>query len=643
MDTAEESLRIYENLSSGLSDIYEMAVRKDDLLSEDFSIGLYSEIRNLNDRYGEQLFLAKGGMKQVFKVEDKTTGRFVAMAYPIGDGEQSKERFLREARLTATLEHPNIMPVYDIGIDFENKPFFTMKLTGDKNLQTILKERKNSDWPLVQRLNLFMSICEGISYAHSRHVIHLDIKPQNILVGEFGEVLVCDWGLGKILFDEEEEDEYIDPSFFNEMTLDGVVKGTPGYMAPEQINKKLGERDYRTDIYALGGILYALLAGDAPIKGDTVEDIFGKTTAGQIPPLRDLKDNKVPLALDAVAMKALAVEPELRYNSVQELINEIESFLSGFATSAENAGFFKNSYLLMKRHKTSAFFSCLIVVLSTIFVVQLQKSEKQARDILTLYEAEKKQTELISKDASPHLATQAMGALYSYDFDRSLEFADRAVIRDPQNKNAWSAKALIHFYRQEFTASTTAMNKAEVNPTTRYFKSILRSVKGLKNDDSRLTPDEFISVLHKIPTQTQKRIFFRNEVENYRSISKHMKIINEMLFVNNPHVKHIAFDFKNENGKNILNLAGNTDIEQVGCIRQMPLHKLNVEGLSLKNNETAQMRGMPLEELNVAGTNIDKFAFVDAIPNLKKLTITKGVASQEVLADLHSKMQVIEK
>ena len=122
-----------------------------------------------------------------------------------------------------------------------------------------------------------------------------------------------------------------------------------------------------------------------------------------------------------------------------------------------------------------------------------------------------------------------------------------------------------------------------------------------------------------------------------------MKIVNEMLFVNNPHVKKIDFNFKIENGKNILNLAGNKDIEQVGCIRQMPLHKLNVEGLRWKNNEIAQMRGMPLEELNIAGTKIDKFAFVDAIPNLKKLTITKGTAPQKVLARLRDKMLVVEK
>ncbi|MCH2206237.1 MAG: serine/threonine protein kinase [Lentisphaerales bacterium] len=453
MDSAEESLRIFESLSTDLSDIYEMAVQREDLLSEDFGEGLYSEIRNLGERYGEPLLIGKGGMKQIFKVEDKTTGRFVAMAYVRKDGEQANQRFLREARLTATLEHPNIMPVYDIGIDSNSKPFFTMKLTGDKSLQTLLQERQECNWPLVQKLNLFLSICEGVSYAHSRHLLHLDIKPGNILVGEFGEVLVCDWGLGKILFDEEEEGEYIDPSFFNEMTMDGVVKGTPGYMAPEQVNRKLGERDQRTDIYALGGILYALLSGEAPIKGDTVEDIFGKTTSGQVVPLKNISGAKVPLTLDAVVMKALALNSAERYRTVETLIHDIESFLGGFSTVAENAGFLKNSYLLMKRHKTSTFFIGIIVLLSSVFVAKLQKSEIQARELLALYQAEKKQTEMIGKSASPHLATQALGALYAYEFDRSLEFAEKAILRDPENKSAWTAKARVHFYRQEFRAA----------------------------------------------------------------------------------------------------------------------------------------------------------------------------------------------
>ena len=160
----------------------------------------------------------------------------------------------------------------------------------------------------------------------------------------------------------------------------------------------------------------------------------------------------------------------------------------------------------MKRHKTSTFFIGLIILLSSIFVAKLQKSETQARELLTLYKAEKKQTEMIGKSASPHLATQSLGALYAYEFDRSLEFADKAVLRDSENKSAWTAKALVHFYRQEFRAAKNALIKAERSPTNRAFSKIIQSVLSLKNDHTRLTASEYITVLHKIPTQTQKRI-----------------------------------------------------------------------------------------------------------------------------------------
>ncbi|MCM8538236.1 MAG: protein kinase [Lentisphaeraceae bacterium] len=646
MDSSEQSLKIFETLSTDLTEIYEMAVQREDLLSEDFSASLYSEIRDLRDRYGQRKLIGKGGMKQVYKVEDKTTGRFVAMAQVREPSDRQNERFLREARLTATLEHPNIMPVYDIGIDKDGLAFFTMKMTGDKNLHEILKTRISSDepWPLVQRLNLFLGICEGLAYAHSRHVLHLDIKPQNVLVGEFGEVLICDWGLGKILFDEDDEDEEaIDPSFFNEMTIDGIVKGTPGYMAPEQVDKKLGDRNQQTDIYALGGILYALLSGEAPVKGDTVEDVFGKTTSGEIQPLKDFEGVSVPGALAAVAMKALSCNQAERYTSVEEVISEIESFMGGFSTTAENAGFLKNFYLFVMRHKAVSFFIFLIAILSSVFVFKLQKSERQARELLTLYEDEKKQNEMISKDASPHLATQALRYLYSYDFELSRDLAEKAVLRDKSNKEAKLVKGLMHFYTQEFNKASRALLKAPKSATRDLILKLSEEFSQYKKPIDRLSPEYFNKLLFKLPTLSQRRVLFRNEVQNYSSVTNHMKIIPAMLLVNNPHVKKVNFSFVQKDGKNILDLSGNSTLEQVGCIRKMPLHKLNVEGTNLAYRETLQMRGMPLEELNIAGTRIKSFSFLKALPNLKKLVISKGACPPELLAELRAEMEVIEK
>jgi len=156
-ETSEKSQIIFETLNTQLRGVYEIAKECADTLSEDFSPAVYRELRDLQERYGQRVSINEGGMKRIFKVEDKTSGRFVAMALlKKNDSIHDNERFLREARLTATLEHPNIMPVYDIGINFEEESFFTMKLTGGENLSELLKKRfSDSTWTLMQRLTLF--------------------------------------------------------------------------------------------------------------------------------------------------------------------------------------------------------------------------------------------------------------------------------------------------------------------------------------------------------------------------------------------------------------------------------------------------------------------------------------------------------
>ena len=637
--------QLFETLQTDLSDIYEMALNRDDILSEDFSHTLFQEIRELKERYGRKSFINEGGMKKVYKVEDKSTGRYVAMAFLKDNSHKQQERFLREARLTATLEHPNIMPVYDIGITGENEPFFTMKLTSGIGLDEIYKNRTaNGTWSLVQRLNLFLGICEGISYSHSRHVVHLDIKPHNILVGEFGEVLISDWGLGKILFDEDEEEESdsIDPAFFNEMTMDGFIKGTPGYMAPEQIDKSLGERDRQTDIYALGGILHFLLTGKAPVTGNNLDEIFEKTLTGTFSTTPEDRKN-IPAALAAVINKALSKDKHSRYQTVNVIRNDVEAYMGGFATSAENAGIFKNFLLFVNRHKVLTGSTVLIIAITTTFIIRLKKSERYSRELLSLYEQEQKKIQLIGKEASPHLASIATRNLYAYEYDLCRENAEKAVKRDPENKDAWEIKALCHFYTQEFNSAAKAFEKAPKRKLTNLFKRLAEKYGTSKDDSERLDAETFIQLLQKIPTTSLKRTLYRNEVLNYRSVSEHMKIINAMLYINNPHLSKVNFSFKKIDGKNVLDLSGNPEMDQVGCIRLMPLHSLNVEGLDLIDRETLQMRGMPLEELNIAGTKIKSLSFLESIPNLKKLTISRGMCSAKMLQDLRERMTVIEK
>ena len=183
---------IYQNINSSLVQY-----------SEDLQ-PIFDEILVVEDRYDKGSVVNQGGMKKILKTIDSLTNRPVAKAVLIDFEDADKaESFLREARLTAALEHPNIIPVYDIGVDDTQGPFFTMKLVGGKNLAEILKkmskEQEQSNYSLRDLLTIFLKICDAIHYAHSKGILHLDLKPENIQIGDYGEVLVCDWGLAKVM------------------------------------------------------------------------------------------------------------------------------------------------------------------------------------------------------------------------------------------------------------------------------------------------------------------------------------------------------------------------------------------------------------------------------------------------------------
>lgn len=296
-------------------------------------------------RFQEQSFHAIGGMKRIFKVKDVRTNRFVALA-ELKDqrpSEAKKNQFLREARIAAALEHPHIMPVYDLGVNNYGQPFFTMKFLRDESLYKVLKEwsKRNPvymrQYPRRTLLAAFLKICEAVAYAHSCGVIHLDIKPANIMIGAYGEVYLCDWGLAKIVHEAEESSE--SPSFdattFNDITLSGQIKGTPGFMAPEQIDRNLGRKDERTDIYALGALLYHILTLKKPLSGLPVQEILQRTLSGEISKPSEISIDPVSKDMEAVCLKAMQPAPALRYPKVSQLIEAFEQALQNIPNTTD--------------------------------------------------------------------------------------------------------------------------------------------------------------------------------------------------------------------------------------------------------------------------------------------------------------------
>jgi serine/threonine-protein kinase len=263
--------------------------------------------------------LGQGGMSVVYRVEDSVLDRQVAMKIanvPDGDSDLAA-RLLREAKIIAQLEHPGIVPVHDVGTLSDGRVYYTMKLVQGERLDEYAIRMST----LPERLRLLQRICDAVGFAHAHRVLHRDLKPQNVMVGPFGEVLVMDWGLSKIVHEAERAAIPVSTLPQNaqtpvDTTAHGAVLGTPGYMAPEQERGEVAAISERTDIFSLGAILQFLVRG-LPESSSHVAR---------------------PRVLAAIAQKATAESPSARYQSVADLSADLAAYLDGLPVQAYPEG-----------------------------------------------------------------------------------------------------------------------------------------------------------------------------------------------------------------------------------------------------------------------------------------------------------------
>jgi hypothetical protein len=287
-------------------------------------------------RYEARGLLGVGAMGEVHLCRDGWIGRDVAVKTAPRDAaaRETRERFLREARIQGQLEHPSIVPVYDMGIDADGDEFFAMKRVSGRTLTDVIEDLAVGDSPAlssefsrVRLLGIFRQVCLAIEYAHSRGVVHRDLKPANLMVGQFGEVYVLDWGLARVRGVAGESFGPIDAVPGG--TLAGQTLGTPGYMAPEQI-ASADSADERADVYALGAILFEILTL-TPLNPGLTHDARLRATqlARREPPSARVPDLDIPPELDAICLGATAHDPEARTASARELAEAVERFLEG--------------------------------------------------------------------------------------------------------------------------------------------------------------------------------------------------------------------------------------------------------------------------------------------------------------------------
>ncbi len=294
-------------------------------------------------RYEQKTLLGEGGMGEVRLVRDKHISRDVAMKVMRSAAEQRRDlraRFLREARVQGQLEHPAIVPVYDLGRDAAGNAFFTMRRIKGQTLEAVIERLRaggaeDGEYARHKLLSVFLRVCLAVDYAHKKGVIHRDLKPGNIMVGAYGEVYVLDWGLAKLLTPEEqatlEEEEQVRVSSSGVSATDvGQVMGTPGYMAPEQILAQTAEVGPRADIYALGSILFELLALEPLCGTGGATEVLMRAVKGlDASPQSRAPHRDVPPELDQVCVKATMAVPRERFASARHMHDAIDRYLSG--------------------------------------------------------------------------------------------------------------------------------------------------------------------------------------------------------------------------------------------------------------------------------------------------------------------------
>ncbi|MGE3511450.1 MAG: protein kinase [Vicinamibacterales bacterium] len=320
--------------------------------------------------------LGRGGMGIVRLAEDPELGRQLAIKFVREAGTDAAAQFLNEAQITAQLEHPNIVPVHEVGRDVLGRPWIAMKHIEGDSLAKVIEEWKlhgkrgalrGEDYSTI--LGIFNKACDAVAFAHSRGVIHRDIKPANIMVGAYGEVLVVDWGLAKGLGRRDSLRPGTSERIANaQVTLVGDVFGTPAYMAPEQARGDVDQISERTDIFALGATLFHLVTLCPPYSGRHSDEVLARARQYRLtPPRRRAPNHGIPRELEAIILKAMAHHPGDRYSSVRALQEDLAAWQDNRPTLASPPGPLARMAKAVKRHPTASITTALLV--STSFAV----------------------------------------------------------------------------------------------------------------------------------------------------------------------------------------------------------------------------------------------------------------------------------
>ena len=622
-----------------------------------------------DERYQNIEYHCRGGQKIIYKAFDLKTDRVVALAKIKENAtEHEKALFLREAKINAFLQHPNIIPVYDIGSDGDEL-YFSMKFIHGEPLSDIISKLQKGDesivktYPLEVLIEIFSKICDAVAYAHSQGVWHLDLKPSNIQINTFGDVLVCDWGLSGLSDDQEDlgEDRMALEKYsvlkgdLEQMTMMGFAKGTPGYMSPEQTGQVKYKKSQRTDVYSLGVILYTILCFRAPYDGSE-EEVIQKTVEGKPTSPKEV-NFKISNVLEAICLKAMSLNPSDRYLKVSELCNEVSAYQTGYATYAEKADMFRLLYLLCKRNKVlclSIIGMLSIVIVMSLFYVEslIQKKDEanlarlKAESHLEKYKSEFQMRQSLSDIGVDFFIKMAKEKMVLGHYDSAYELLHKIPKTEfdkDQLRELNSALGRISFITQRFQTAIDYLNKNEDHDS--YLKNLSEIYKLKKNGEESLLQGQ--DLVELIETLKHEDVYLVRDLylyvsKKYVSTSEFLKVWEAMVYIENTQLKSFNFKFTEDEKGFHLDISNNPLVKYLPALPNLNLYSLNL--MNFKGEIHGQMittRLRSLVKLNISGCEFEDYSFLKYCRNLKTIVVNMKESMNESFIQSSQKLKVL--